>query len=105
MRSGDLRQLITLQSKIVTRDAMGGEVISWVDRGMVPASVEPLRGREYFAAKEQQAETDVRFRIRYWSEVTSAWRVNWEGRYYDILSVIDVNGRHVEQQLMCKSQQ
>ncbi len=104
MRAGQLRHRIVLQSKTASRDAMGGDIITWSDRDTVWAAVEPLRGREYFSAHEFQSETEIRFRIRYRPDITTAWRAMWETRPYDITAVIDVNGKHVEQELMAKTQ-
>ena len=105
VKAGRLRQRITLQAKSVTRDAMGGEVITWADQVTIWASAEPLRGREFFAAQQEQAEISIRFVIRYRSDVTTAWRVMWETRAYDIVEIIDIDGRHKEQQIMARTQQ
>ena len=73
MKAGKLDQRITLQAKSVTRDAMGGEVITWADQATVWAQADPLRGREYFAAKQEQSEITIRFKIRRGTSVTTAW--------------------------------
>lgn len=104
MRSGELRHKVTLQSKAITRDVTGGEVITWSDESAVRASVEPLRGREFFSAQEVQSEINIRFCIRYVAEITTAWRVLWETRPYDIIEIIDVDGLHIEQQIMARTQ-
>ncbi len=96
---------ITLQAKSVTRDAMGGEVITWPDQATIWASAEPLRGREFFAAHQEQAEITIRFRIYYRSDITTAWRVVWETRAYDIVQIIDLDARHREMELMARTQQ
>ena len=105
MKAGKLRQRITLQAKAVTRDAMGGEVITWPDQATIWASAEPLRGREFFVAQQEQSEITIRFRIRYRTDVTTAWRVVWETRVYDIVQIIDPEGMHREQQIMARTQQ
>jgi SPP1 family predicted phage head-tail adaptor len=103
MRAGELRERVKLQEKAVTRDAVGGEAVTWKDRATVWAAVEPLSGRELFAAQQVQAETSVRIRMRYWSEVAPEWRVVWQDRVYEVQSVIDTDAAGRELQLMCRT--
>src|SRR4051812_27479790 len=63
MRAGLMRERVTLLSKSVTRDAIGGEVITWVEEDDVWADVEQLTGREYFGAQQIESEAEIRFRI------------------------------------------
>lgn len=105
MRAGVLRHRVILQSPVRTpRDAMGGETLTWIDEATVPASVEPLIGREYFAAEQVQSEVEVKFRIRHYSGIKPEWRIMFEEKAYDILSIIDYKMLHVEMILMAKSQ-
>ena len=98
---GNYNYRLVLQTKVVTRDAIGGDVVSWVERMVVWGSAEPLQGAELLSAQQIQAEMAVRFRIYYRKHVAPTWRVLWEGVPYDVLSVIDTNGEHWELQLMC----
>jgi SPP1 family predicted phage head-tail adaptor len=44
-----------------------------------------------------------RIRIRYRSDITSAWRIYYAdaGKYYNIVGIIDPNMRHWVLDLMC----
>lgn len=84
MRAGHMRERVTLLSKSVTRDVIGGEVITWVEEASVWADVEQLTGREYFSAQQVEAQAEIRFRIRYRTDITSAWRVEWREEQYEI---------------------
>lgn len=76
---------------------------AWVDfLPRVSASVEPLRGRELYAAQEHQADVDVRIRIRYREGIEPTMRVVHDGRVYDIRAVIDPDLRHRELELLTK---
>jgi SPP1 family predicted phage head-tail adaptor len=66
------------------------------------AAVEPLKGREYFQAAAVNAENMVRFRIRYRPGIMSDMRVVYSGRVFNIQSVIDVEERHREIQIMAQ---
>lgn len=102
MRSGQLKDRITIQQKAVSRGAMGKEVVTWTDLATVWAQFEPLRGREYFSAKQEQAETNARFWMRYRSDVAPEMRVSFRGKVYDIESVIDYRGQRRGLELMTR---
>lgn len=105
IRAGQLDRRVMLQSKSVTRDAMGGEIITWVNQVEVWARVEPLRGREFFAANKEDTEVTTRIQIYYRADITTAWRAVCEGTAYDITEIIDVELRHREMELMARKQQ
>lgn len=84
---------------------MGGDVVTWTDQAEIWAAAEPLTGREFFAAQQDQGEIDIRFRIRYRTDVNNEWRIIWGGNPYEIVTVVDVNGRHAEQHIFATTQQ
>ncbi|MFZ5816298.1 MAG: phage head closure protein [Bacillota bacterium] len=100
--AGKLRHRVTLQDNQAPRDSYGAEADNWVDVATVWASVEPLRGREFFAAQQVNSEVSARVRIRYRAGVNSAMRVRFGDRIFDIISVIDPEERHQELQLMVR---
>jgi SPP1 family predicted phage head-tail adaptor len=102
MNIARLNRRITLQRRESVKDDEGIVTEGWADVAAVWAAVEPLRGREYFTAAAVNQENTVRFRMRYRPGVTSEMRVLYDGRIYDINSVIDVNESHQEIQLMCE---
>ena len=102
MRIGRLRHRIEIQQATETRNNYGEPVVSWATFRKCWASVEPLRGRELWAALEQQARVSTRIRIRYLADVTPKMRVVFGSKTYLINAVIDHEERHVEMQLMCE---
>lgn len=98
--AAELNQRITLQQKVVTRNTIGEEVVTWADviadtaDNSLWAEVWPLKGREFFAAQQTQYAADVRFRLRYRPGLTQDMRVVWNGDAYDILSIVDVGAAH-----------
>ena len=101
MQAGQLRHRVTLQTVTETRDAVGGIVESWATTVTLWAAVEPLRGREFFQARAEQAGVDTRIRIRYRSGLTPKMRVTWGSHAYDIEAVIEPDSRRRELHLMC----
>lgn len=104
MRAGSMRQRISLQRKTVTRGAMGGEVLTWVTQTTTWAEARPLSGDELVAGEQRQSTTTTEFRIRYDSAVVPKpeWRVLWGPSVYEIISVINVDGRNRELRLQCR---
>lgn len=96
------RHRVTLQQRAADQDEAGQPVDTWKDVATVWGAVEPLRGREYFAAAQVQAEVTTRIRIRYCRGIRPDMRVLYDGRLFNILSVIDPEERHRELQLMCR---
>lgn len=108
MRAGRLSHRIKFQRRQAGDDSFGSPNGEWQDLAECWAAVEPLTGREYFAAQQVQADTAVRITIRYQtslSGLTTKDRVVFGNRTFDIRSVIDVRERHTELQVMCTEHQ
>lgn len=94
--SGRAGHRIKVQSKTVTRNALGEEVIAWADAitdaadHCIWAEVWPLKGREFFAAASTQYAADVRFRVRYRADIAREMRVIWNDEPYDITQLVNV---------------
>lgn len=96
-----LRHRIIIQEKSTTPDSLGQPATSWTDVATVWAAVEPLRGREFWAADQINSEVTTRIRIRWRSGITAAMRVSFDSRFYNIKTIIVPNEVHEEMQLMC----
>lgn len=84
LAAGLLDQRITLQQRVDSVNGFGENVPTWSDVATVWASADPKRGREFFAAAQQQAESPVMFRIRWRDDVHERMRVLWRGRPMEI---------------------
>ncbi|HEY1182232.1 MAG TPA: phage head closure protein [Rhodocyclaceae bacterium] len=102
MRAGQLRDRITIQQRTVTRGSMGAPVDTWTDVATVWAQFDPLRGREFFSAKQEQTENSVRFWIRYRAGIETKMRIVFAGKHYDIEAVIDARGRRQMLEIMTR---
>jgi SPP1 family predicted phage head-tail adaptor len=105
MRAGRMSERCTLLRKSASRDALGGEVITWVEDREVWAQVTPVSGREYFASLQVVAESAVTFRMHYEdaSDVTDEWRITWRAQQYDILNVGDLEARRRTIELIART--
>lgn len=102
MRAGRLRHRLVLQSKTLTSNAYGEQIVTWSDEDTVWGAIEPVGGREYFAQDQTQAEARVRIVIRYHSTIDETWRVKNGGLYYNVVSVINHDMRDRMITLMCR---
>jgi SPP1 family predicted phage head-tail adaptor len=102
VKIGKLRHRITIEETTETQDADGSVIENWSAFATVQSSIEPISGREYFAAQTTQADMTHRINLRYVAGVKPKMRVKFGSRIFDILSVINVNERNRELQLMCR---
>jgi SPP1 family predicted phage head-tail adaptor len=103
--AGQFNQRVVIEAPTAARDARGQRAAAaptWSPVATVWAQVQPLRGREFFAAGAIQSEATVRFRLRWRAGVTSAMRVVWRGMAYAIVAPpVDVDGGCQTLELMC----
>lgn len=102
MKPEGLRHRITIQYKTVTQDAIGNEIETWHTFATVWAAIEPISGREYFAAAQTNAEVNHRIKIRPLPGVNSEMRAVWDNRIFEIEAVLNIKEKNVEVHLMCK---
>lgn len=101
MRAGLLRHKISIQKKIVLRDSMGGETVTWEPHCYAWASISPLSGHEYFAAKQIQASISHQIEMRYQSGIKTYYRVQWGERNFNIDAILNHEERNIKLTLLC----
>lgn len=93
LNTGKLNRRVAFQKYVPKTDDAGfpSKEKEWVTQFTLWASREPLRGREYFAAAAAQAETTVRYKIRYREGITSDLRLVdlKDNRTYELKAVLD----------------
>jgi SPP1 family predicted phage head-tail adaptor len=83
VNAGDLKDLITLQAKRVTRDALNQQVPGWADEAHIRAAVTVLSGKQAHLADQFQEPVTLSVRIRKGPAVTSQWRAVWHSSLGD----------------------
>ena len=86
--SSRLRHRLTLQEEVMVPDEGGGYIRSWSDVTNIWAEIIPISGRERFFAGKLQAEVTHRILMRYHSDITTAHRLVFENRIFNIRAVI-----------------
>jgi SPP1 family predicted phage head-tail adaptor len=103
MRAGRLRHKIRLERATETQSAFGEPVKAWTLLKEVWGAVEPLKGAERQRAQQASAVEDVRIVVRWSSDIASLNvkdRVVFGTKIYDIKSVLNINERNSEFNLM-----
>lgn len=105
MRAGKLRQRLMVDQATVTRDALGAPVYTWNKVGERWAGLEPLSGREFFSAQQLQSDVTHRVTIRYDHDLDPMYyRFRYQGRIFNIDSVLNIDERNREMQCMCREE-
>jgi len=87
------------------KDEYGAPLDNWEEVTTVWASIEPLRGREFFAAQAEQSEVTTRIRIRYREDIDRTMIARYGSQDFEILYPIHPKLDKRELQLMCKERQ
>lgn len=107
MRAGRLRHRVVLEQRTGVANAYNEIPDTWATVATLSAAVEPLGGREFFAAQQVQGAASHRITLRYLAGVSIKNRVRWPDpatgvdRIFDITAVIDRDERHRVLELMC----
>ena len=106
MRAGQLRHRLVLQRGTATQDSYGQTTTTWTTLGTVWGAVEPLAGREYLEARQQQTDLTTRVRVRHHATMGAADRITWTdpddvAHVFDVKSIIDDPTHLREMTLMC----
>ena len=103
MRIGKLRHKVEVQRFVTKKDEWGNTIEAWETLANVWAAIEPMKGEEFFAAMAFQSEITHKVTMRYFGErITTKDLLVFNGRTFDIESVINVEERNKELVLMCK---
>lgn len=103
MNTGRLDQRVLIERMSYEQDEIGGVIYIWTPIATVWAAVEPLNGREFFAASTTLAEVTTRIRVRYRPDFSVTDRITHEGTQHDITAIINPRSGDRELVLMCKA--
>lgn len=101
MRAGRLRHRIELKSLTEAQNAFGEATKAYATYATVWAEVKPLRGKEAEQAQQVVAEAECQITIRYHASVVETDRIGFDGREFEINSIINPLERNEYLELMC----
>ena len=103
---GKMRHRITFQTFTGEQDAYGDPLqaddSNWADKVSPWAAIDPISGKEFYAAEQSQSEVSHKIRCRYYPGLTTAMRIKYGKRIFKIISIIDWEERHERLLIMCK---
>lgn len=96
-------KLVIEHQTVVGVNSLNQPVYDWATFATVWGEVDPLKGREYIASKQAQAELTHRITIRYIPGIKPTMRIKWGERIFEIDGPpINPYESNYEIQLMCK---
>lgn len=93
---GQMNRRIVLRTITRADDGGGGYTETPTDSDPIWAYIEPLEGDEQLQAMQTGMVRPHRFTIRYRPGLTSATRVVYGSRVFDVKSVVDTDEAHAE---------
>lgn len=105
LAAGRLRRRVVLSTRVLTQNLYGEPVESWTTLATVWGAVEPVRGKDFWTAKQQMETASAKILIRYRSDLTSVHRATADGVTWDILSIVMPESRKEHMELYCREAQ
>ena len=95
----------------LSQDNYGNAVLKYIDgkpyahklalqNFSVAGLVAPMSGREYEESQKIRAETTYKISTRFFRHITSDMRILYDNREFEIVSVLDLGGKHDELQIV-----
>ena len=100
INNGRLRNRIDIYGKKQIETAIGSDKIVWSKIKTVYAEIRPLRGKEYLESVQLEHKVSYKITIRF-MDIDATNYIYYNGKFFDIESVIDVENRHRDLELMC----
>lgn len=92
---------VTIEQPPTGRDDYGAVTGDWTEVATVWAGKRDIRGSEFFADRQHEAQRETTWRIRYRTDVTETMRLtDDEGVVWDIQGIAEI-GRREGLDLMC----
>lgn len=102
LRSGSLNREIEVQVRSTAKDASGQQLDSWSTFCKTRAAIEQMSGSETVAAGAQLGETMHQLTVRYRPGFRANMRVVYQGRVFNVLSVLDDFTVHRKTTMLCQ---
>ena len=100
VRAGKHRHLVTIKKPIDSVGTSGEPTETWVVYAQRWASIDGVSGREYWSAKQVNAENTIRMWMRYCHGLTTKMRIEYDNRIFTIDSIINRGEANREMMLM-----
>lgn len=102
MRAGLLNKLLSIQERVETQDSYGEAKATWQEVAKVYGSIYPVRGTERYMSMEKHATATHEINIRFMQNISAKHRIVYDGREFDILSVLNIAERNKQMKIIAK---
>jgi SPP1 family predicted phage head-tail adaptor len=65
------------------------------------ASIEPLRGKEYYEAQKNRTENSYKITKRYHKNLSDSMLIQYQNQTFEIQNIVDPYMKHVELEFYC----
>jgi SPP1 family predicted phage head-tail adaptor len=104
MKAGRLNKRLTFWKETRARDSFQEEIVTWAQLATVWGAVTPNAGRKMYEAMQANSEITGQINIRYRSDIRPDMRITVNStatpeapvRYFEIVSIKDIEERHAE---------
>jgi SPP1 family predicted phage head-tail adaptor len=94
LTAGKLRHLVSFELPPTTSDGQGGVTGDWtLSIPVVRGLLKPASGSERYQAQQLESNVTHHFFMRYRANVTAKHRMVYDGRYFQVRAVIDIEER------------
>lgn len=95
--AGSLDRRVRLDYPLATRNADGGESITWVTAASVWAGVSVNRGGKLYAADAKHFEAGLTYRIRARNDIRAGWRLVHGDDVFEITAIEELGRGHLQE--------
>lgn len=96
MRAGSLRQTIGIKSPVKAKNNLGEALNAWTPFATAWSEAKPISSSKRFISNHLKTEVNFQFRMRYMDGINHQMKVFYNGREFDIDSVLNVGERNEE---------
>lgn len=97
-----MRHRVGIATRILTVDAFGQQVETWNEPTTIWAQVQEIQADEAQAYEVTQQKKKINITIRYKSGVTALDRITYAGNTFNILSVINIDGKNITMEIIAE---
>lgn len=103
MRAGSRRHRVRIEKPTSARSSTGAVTITWSEFDTLWASIETLKTYERQSAESSWPGADVKIGIKYVAGLLPTMRIVYSGKIYSILGINDIEERHRDVDIICKT--
>lgn len=101
MRAGDRRHRVLLQQRSTEQDEYGQPVEAWKNVQGLWCSIVPQGGKEVTVGDGVRNSAQYIISTRYVAGITAAMRLDYKGRFFNVININNIDERSREMQITC----